>query len=277
MTDQIEGHLDVEAADRIMLRFGIEIRDINLAEGTSVMSMPIAGMRNPFTGDSTVGTLAILVDAASGMVNHLGRNPDEWSVSSELVLELSPDGGAQATADVEHPVVAHARRLGPRGSSSLSLCTLKCGDITIGGGMVRSYFVPGDRVIAAHPTETLARTAQTEVSDLMAVEVAPAAGHMRVLAQRIDPILNNGVGTVHGGVAAAGLELAASAAINNTDGVRFRTASVRVNFLRPFFASEHSRYEATPLRIGRGTAVADAESIGEDGKVALIARITAYR
>ena len=82
---------------------------------------------------------------------------------------------------------------------------------------------------------------------------------------------------MHGGVAAAALELVASAAINNSGGVRFRTASVRVNFLRPFFASSHSRYEAAPLRIGRGTAVADAQAVNEDGKVALIARVTAYR
>jgi uncharacterized protein (TIGR00369 family) len=276
MTDQIDGRLEVEAADRIMLRFGIDVLDIDAAEATSVMSMPIAGMRNPFTGDNTVGPLAILVDSASGMVNHMGRGDDEWSVSSELVLELSPDAGAQASWDGEHPVVAHARLLGARGSSSLSLCTLKCGATTIGGGMVRSYFVPGERVVPANPPETLARTAQTDVSDLMAVEIAPAAGDMPVLLQRADPILNNGVGTVHGGVAAAGLELVASAAIN-TGGVLFRTASVRVNFLRPFFASAHSRYEAAPLRIGRGTAVADAQAVNEDGKVALIARVTAYR
>jgi uncharacterized protein (TIGR00369 family) len=288
MTDQIEGRLEVEAADRTMLRFGIEILDIDPAEATSVMSMPIAGMRNPFTGDNTLGPLAILVDSASGMVNHMGRSDDEWSVSSELVLELSPDAGVQASWDAKHPVVAHARLVGARSSSSLSLCSLKCGNTTIGSGLVRSYFVPGERVIPANPPETLARTAQTEVSDLMAVEIAAAAGDMPVLSQRADPILNNGVGTVHGGVAAAGLELVASAAINTTGGqersdpgtntgVRFRTASVRVNFLRPFFAGAHSRYEAAPLRIGRGTAVADAQAVNEDGKMALIARVTAYR
>ncbi|MGZ5363854.1 MAG: PaaI family thioesterase [Mycobacterium sp.] len=56
-----------------------------------------------------------------------------------------------------------------------------------------------------------------------------------------------------------------------------RTASVKVNFLRPFYAGNHSRYEASPLRIGRATAVADAQAIGDDGRVALTARVTAYR
>jgi len=50
-----------------------------------------------------------------------------------------------------------------------------------------------------------------------------------------------------------------------------------VNFLRQFFAGAESRYVGTPLRIGRRSAVADARAIGSDGKVAIIARLTAYR
>lgn len=273
--DGADGH-DVETPDRIMRRFGITILDADPRAATTVMSMPIAGLRNPFTGAPTIGPLAILIDAVGGLVNHFRRGPDEWTVSSELALELSPGGGEHATADPHTPVVAHARPLGPRDSSSLSLCTLKLGDTTIGGGTVRSYFISAERVIAANPVETSTVSPPTELSDLIAVQIGPAAGDTRVLLQRVDPILTNDVGTVHGGVAAAGLELAASAAINSTGG-RLRTASVRVNFLRPFFASGHSRYEATPLRIGRGTAVADAQAINDDGRVALTARITAYR
>jgi uncharacterized protein (TIGR00369 family) len=99
-----------------------------------------------------------------------------------------------------------------------------------------------------------------------------------VLAQRVDGNLNNDIDIVHGGVAAAGLELAASAAVNQhrTDGL-LQTASLRVNFLRPFFAGSASRYEGTPVRVGRNTAVGDAQAIGDDGKVALTARVTAYR
>jgi uncharacterized protein (TIGR00369 family) len=143
--------------------------------------------------------------------------------------------------------------------------------------MVRSYYVPGDRAVPADPAETLTRTAHTEMSDLMAVEIASAAGDVPVLVQRVDPILNNGVGTVHGGVAAAALEMTAAAAVNAGDVAPYRTASVRVNFLRPFFAGGQSRYEATPLRTGRGIAVTDAKAVDDDGRVALIARVTAYR
>jgi acyl-coenzyme A thioesterase PaaI-like protein len=79
-------------------------------------------------------------------------------------------------------------------------------------------------------------------------------------------------------VAAAGLELAASAAINRnrSDGL-LRTGSLRVNFLRPFFAGGESRYEGTRLRVGRRTAIGDAQALGDDGTVAITARVTAYR
>jgi len=36
--------------------------------------------------------LAILVDAAAGIVNHYRRRPRRWTVSSELSTDLSLDG-----------------------------------------------------------------------------------------------------------------------------------------------------------------------------------------
>jgi len=217
--------------------------------------------------------MAILVDAAGGIVNHYRRHTDEWTVSSELSVELSTDD----LGDLDGPILATARTLGPRGATSLSICTLTYGGIVIGGGTVRSFFIPAEAVLPQRPPETLQRSDETTLSDLMAVHVQPdAVGH--VLAQRADPNLNNDIGIVHGGVAATGLELAASAAVNHgrPDGL-LRTASLRVNFLRPFFAGTDARYEGTPLRVGRNTAVGDARAIGDDGKLAITARVTAYR
>ena len=97
------------------------------------------------------------------------------------------------------------------------------------------------------------------------------------LHQRPDPMINNLIGIVHGGVSSAGLELAASAAINHEQDDPLRTASIRVNFLRPFLAGAQSVYEGTALRIGRSMAVGDARAVGDDGKVAVVARITGYR
>ena len=55
-----------------------------------VSSMPLAGLVNPVTGVPTVGPLAVLVDHAAGLVNHYRREADEWTVSSELTLEITP-------------------------------------------------------------------------------------------------------------------------------------------------------------------------------------------
>ncbi len=266
----------IETPMHVLRRFGIEMIDADVANETAAMSMSLAGMRNPITDIPTVGPLAVLVDAVSGFVNHFRHHIGEWTVSTELALELSPDGSDIATADDAAPVVAIAQLLGPRGSTSLSFCALMCRDVVIGGGTVRSFFVTPDKVVLDEPDETLRMTETTTLAELMAVETTVASRDVCVLRQKVDPFLNNAVGVVNGGVASAGLELAASAVVN-VGGPPMRTASVRVNFLRPFVAGDHSRYEASPLRIGRKTAVADAQALAEDGRPALTARVTAYR
>lgn len=263
---------DLETPDSIQVRFGIAYLESDPDQATAVYSMPMERFRNPITGAPTIGPLAILIDAAGGIVNHYRRPAGQWTVSSELSVELSTDD----TRDLDDRVIASARTLGPIGATSLAICTLTYRGAVIGGGTVRSFFIPADGVLTNRPPETLHRTAETTLSDLMALEAQPGTDR-QVLAQLVDPNLNNDIGIVHGGVAAAGLELAASAAINGTDGTGLRTGSLRVNFLRPFIAGARSRYVGTLLRVGRNTGVGDAQAIGDDGKVAITARVTAYR
>jgi uncharacterized protein (TIGR00369 family) len=273
---QVDKHTnehDLETPDSIQVRFGICYVESRPAEAVAALSMPMERFLNPFSGAPTVGPLAILVDAAAGIVNHYRRRPGQWTVSSELSMDLSLDG----VGDLDGPVLAAAHALGPLGATSLGICTLTYGDKVIGGGTVRSFFIDADDVVPQRRSETLRRSAETTFADLIAVHVVDR-DRGPVLAQRVDRNLNNDIHIVHGGVAAAGLELAASAAINRgrPDDL-LQTASVRVNFLRPFFAGVDSRYVGTPLRVGRNTAVGDAQAIGDDGKVAITARVTAYR
>ena len=271
--DAVVNHHDLETPDSIQLRFGIAYVESRPAEAIAVLSMPMEGFRNPFTGAPTLGPLAILVDAAAGIVNHYRRRRGQWTVSSELSMELSLDG----IGDLDGPVLASAHALGPLGATSLGICTLTYNGVVIGGGTVRSFFIHADEVVPQHRPETLERTPATTFADLMAVAVRPEE-RGSVLSQRVDPNLNNDIDIVHGGVAATGLEFAASAAINaGRSDTPLQTASLRVNFLRPFFAGADSRYEGTALRVGRSTAVGDAQALGDDGKVALTARVTAYR
>jgi uncharacterized protein (TIGR00369 family) len=279
MTDvsQESASHDIETPDSIQTRFGIDYLDVDFADKTVVMSMPVAGLRNPFTGAVAVGPLAILLDAAGGLVNHYRRRVEQWTVSSELALELSPDC-IEGIERIGSPVLASARPLGGVGTSGLSVCTLTCGETVIGWGTVRSFYIPADGVLPERPTQTLVRTDGATLEELMAIQVPATGAHERpVLSQDADPNLNNDLGIVHGGVAAAGLELVASAAVNQPGSTgQLRTASLRVNFLRPFLAGRDSHYIGTPVRIGRNTAVGDAQAIGDDAKVAITARVTAY-
>jgi hypothetical protein len=47
--------------------------------------------------------------------------------------------------------------------------------------------------------------------------------------------------------------------------------------MRPFVAGSDSRYEATAVRTGASLAIADATAVGDDGKAAVCARVTACR
>jgi uncharacterized protein (TIGR00369 family) len=269
---------DPETPESVITRFGIQTLDENFTEFTVVASMPVGRLVNPFTGMPTVGPLAILVDDVGGRANFYRRGSGQWTVSSELTVELSPDGIDSLTAAPDEPVVASSRPMGPHGATLLAICTLSHRGSTIGGGTVRTVAIAGgpEGPIQRGP-DTLVRTPETSLADLMASEPLPLQSGIHRLAQRPDPIINNLIGIVHGGVSSAGLELVASAAINHEQTEPLRTASIRVNFLRPFFAGAQSRYEGTALRIGRNSAIGDAQAVGGDGKVAIVARVTGYR
>lgn len=244
--------------------------------------MPVHGMTNPLTGDPTLAALTVLVDHACGLVNHVRRAPDEWTVSTELALELSPEAAATIAARPDIRVVATARPTGEKGDTALGRCRLSHGPTVIGVGTVRSVHLHAPEAAAAAPDLTSIddlppdTSARHALADTMAVTV-PAPGTPELL-QHPDPVLNNTLGIVHGGIASAGLELVGSAALNAGRGTdRLTTASVRVNFLRQFFAGDQSRYVATVLHSGRRSGLADAQAIGADGRVALTARVTAYR
>src|SRR3984893_17185319 len=253
---------DLEPPDSIQVRFGIAYVESRPAEAVAALSMPMERVRNPCTRAPTVGPLAILVDSAACIVNHYRRRPGQWTVSSELSMDLSLDG----VGHLDGPVLATAHAFGPLGATSLGICTLTYRGMVIGGGTVRSFFIDAEDVVPQRRSETLRRSAETTFADLIAAHIADS-GAVTVLAQRVDHNLNNDIDIVHGGVAAAGLELAASASINRGRSDRpLQTASLRVNFVRPFFASDESRYEGTQVRVGRSTAIGDARALGDHAK-----------
>lgn len=270
--------LDPETPLSVLRRFDVTTLEQNMTEFTVVAHMPVAGMCNPFTGLPSLAALGILVDDVAGRVNYHRRPEGQWTVSSELSIDISPGALDRVLAGPQDPVVASARPVGPAGATLLSVCTLTHRGIVIGGGTVRTMPLPGGpEAPLRRGDDPLVRTEGTSLAELMAVDPLPVDDGSYRLRQNPDPMINNLIGIVHGGVSSAGLELVAAAAFNHEQQTPFRTASMRVNFLRPFVAGAESRYEASPLRIGRTSAIADASAVGDDGKAAVIARVTGYR
>ena len=238
--------------------------------------MPMAGLTNPLTGRPTLGPLAVLVDYVAGMVNPHRRAPNEWTVSSELAMELTADAHAIIAAAPEVPVLGTAHPFGTKGASSLGVCELTHGGTVIGSGSVRSVHIARPEVFDDPHAERAGddRPRPTDVSEIMTVR--GVVGEQAVLHQAANSALNNDMGIVHGGVASAGLELVASAALNTNREQPLTTASLRVNFIRRLKCGDDSRYVGTLVRAGRRSGVADAEAISADGSVALTARLTAY-
>ena len=183
---------------------------------------------------------------------------------------------------------ASASPLGSDGAPLLSVCALTHRDTVIGTGTVHTVSLgapspepPSPEPPPARGPDPVAGRPGTDIAELMAVQPLAVTDGTYRLRQLPDPMINNIIGIVHGGVSSAGLELVGAAAVDHGQDRPFRTTSIRVNFLRPFLAATgpgaESVYEATALRVGRTSAVADARAVGADGKPAVIARITAYR
>jgi uncharacterized protein (TIGR00369 family) len=260
-------------------RFGI----VTAEEGPQrcVASIPGGGMINPLTGRQTVAALAMLVDHIGGLINHHRRGSGEWTLSSELSLDLAPDALTQIASAPELPVIGTGRPCGRKGPNALRLCEFTHRDSVVATATVRSFYIDVPGNLAKWPEGPTGPLPLGSLADRMAVRVGESGGAGKVLVQDSDPVLNNSLGIVHGGVSAMALELVGSAAVNeNPDDRPLNTASLRVNFLRQFCTSPdgpESRYEGTALRVGRGSGVAEARAVDANGKPAIIARVTAYR
>ncbi|MBO0679835.1 PaaI family thioesterase [Mycolicibacterium sp. S2-37] len=258
-------------------RFGIDTFEHTVAVpgGEQVTAtLPAHGLRNPLTGLPTAAPLAMLLDHVGGLANHLRRGDGEWTVSTELSIELVPDAADRIAAD-ETPVTGRAWPVAGKGRTAMVLCEFSIGETVIGTGSVRSFYINATQFFDP-PADAEHLVTKTGLAEMMAVEPDPSAP--AVLRQHADPVLNNSLGVVHGGVAATGLELVASAAVNaGREDAPLHTGSLRVNYLRRLIAGGECRYTATASHVGRSTGVAEAQAFGADGQLALSARFTGYR
>ena len=207
--------------------------------------------------------------------------PGEWTVSSELSLEVDPDAAGRHRPAPDVPVVGDGATVRRERATWRS----RCANSPIAGPhwprpqCARSTSSTPGRPHAASPKGRRGPLPPGALSDRMAVRVA---GERR-----------RGHGPSAAGRSGAEQQPRHRARRRVGDGARswsrrrrstpgsgdrpLRTASLRVNFIRQFRSSPESHYVGTALRVGRSSGIGDAQAIGPDGKVAIIARLTAYR
>lgn len=267
---------DINIPDGVETRFGIRFLEYNEADSTVAMSMPLARMTNPLTQRSTLAPLALLVDDIGTTVGFSCRR-GRWPVSGELTMAVSPNA-LNELAGGDGTVVAHGGLVGkPCATDALARCEIRAGESTIASAFLHTVYVAGDAVVPDRPHETLTKTDKTTLADLLAVCGREPEGDEFVLGQMSDPMIWNATEHVHGGISATALELVAHGAIANArPNNMFRTGSLRVNFLRPLTPGDTCRYAGRVNKVGSRVALADARAIGADGKVAVVAQLTAY-
>ena len=81
-------------------------------------------------------------------MNYYRRGKGEWTVSSELSMEMSPGAVESLLSAPDEPVVASARPLGPTGATWLSVCTLSHRGRVIGGRYLGVFSTEVERSFA---------------------------------------------------------------------------------------------------------------------------------
>ncbi|CAM3209413.1 uncharacterized protein (TIGR00369 family) [Williamsia muralis] len=254
-------------------RFGITIVEADPRTGRSLLTMDVASLENTETGVRSLGPLALMLDGSGGLSNHVVRPDDTWTVTSELSMDLN-----RAAMVSSGEVVASFRSIGFDSVQALSLTTFRIGGIEVGTGLIRSVFVPARGVDLQRPRNPASPSRHATLLEQLSLRVDGASSGYSLIPM-LDPDLNNDIGSVHGGVVAIALELVAVGALQSKQGDSdaHYSGSLRINYLRPMKVGDGARYNATPVRIGRGTAVADSVAIGADGQASAIARVTRYR
>ncbi|QNJ93341.1 hypothetical protein HZU40_02970 [Mycolicibacterium fluoranthenivorans] len=268
------GAYDIDVPDGVRLRFGMRTTDYHEKRGVLTMHMPLGDTRSPLTGEYTVGAALVLADTI-GSAAAFGLRGRGWPVTTELVLQVDPAFTGGSPTD---EVAASCELVASSASRARSRYELLLDGRAFASGSATMAFVAGAGVTNARPAESLSDPRAARLAELLAVEPVPEADRAE-LRQRVDPMLLNATGHVHGGVAASGLALVADAAVNAgaANDRCFRLATITVNYIRPFACEPDGGYRAAVVRGGTSMAIADAVATGANGKDGVLARATFYR
>ncbi|WP_051721258.1 MULTISPECIES: PaaI family thioesterase [Actinomycetes] len=269
---------DAYVQNTVERRFKLNVDEEDQTGATASMSLPMDGLSQLSTPDRALGPISFLVDGACGLVNHYKSPPNSFAITSELSFDVATD--VAASADV---VVARARLVASTASSSLAECSLYAAGAEIGVGTVRSFYVSATATPVERCPETLESTDGVSLAELLRVSISAddtssGARADAVVVQQADPVLNNYMGIVHGGVIASSMDVAAHSALARMGaGGPLHTASMRISYLRPTTLGGRSRYEARVQHAGRSSGICETTAFDKSGAVSAVARVTCHR
>jgi len=221
--------------------------------------------------------LAVLVDDALGYAAVAAGPEGEWSVSTDITLDLL------APLRPESTVTARARALHVDATLSVTEC-----HVVDDAGRVVALATQRGRFTPIGP-EGLDATAAAEDEIAAATRLGAASGLAALIGARrgdgpggasatrltVGRELGNRFGALHGGVALAASLLEAEAVLREAGRDALAPTSIRITYPRPIEGGAEVRFRGAMLHSGRSFAVLDVA--GEvAGRLATSAQVTAH-
>jgi uncharacterized protein (TIGR00369 family) len=282
----------------------------SVLEGEEVVcSMPTGPWLRGPAGFPPGGVLGVLIDDILGFAIILQRPEAFWTVSAEISVDLVGQLPADGTVILARGRSLHTGRHGGFAAGTitdssgrlLAVCRQHGRWITT---MPENPNTPTAPPPAEHtgpvPAESVlagserargraaghASTATPLSATPLSATPSPAPGLATlmgaalratevgaVLEIKVTPEVANPLGNLHGGFSFAACDLVAQAALHAAGGPT-QTASIRVNYPRPFPPGSTARFEARLLHQGRGLGIVSVTGTAGRGKPCVIATVT---
>jgi uncharacterized protein (TIGR00369 family) len=221
------------------------------------------------------GATGVLIDDTTAYAALTSRGAEQWGVTSEI------------SVDFHAPIPVDARRLTATATADHSTGGWghSSGQLRGGNGELiatigqRMRFFPGDD--SPHRQAPVPPDAPSWLTSLDShLELVGQQGTRSEFLFRADPGMRNPMGMLHGGISLGFSELAARKAWENSEafpGEPFRTASLRISYLRPGVLGGDLRIIVDVIHSSRSVVLAEVGIRNTDGTAATFGLATLHR
>lgn len=221
------------------------------------------------------GATGVLIDDTTAYAALTTRGAGQWGVTSEISVDFHTTIPARAqllsaAATADHSTQGWGHSSGQlRGEGGELIATIG----------QRMRFFPGDD--SPHRQTPVPPEAPSWLTSLDShLEFSDQQGTRSEFVLRTDPGMRNPMGMLHGGIGLCFSEVAANAAwerSSNFPGEPFRTASLRVSYLRPGVLDGDLRVVVDIIHSSRSVVLAEVHIRNVDGSAATFGLATLHR